>query len=262
MSPWALVLLIWAQSAVTPEQHLNRARTCYGVLDFTCADQALAQARAGMGGLSPELQEETWRLSAEVALSEGRVEAARIHLVALLTAFPRFAPRPGAWPPAWLEVLEDARRRVPDQTPPSVRLLPSKGPITAGNPLLIRAKIEDETGVDGAELVLPAGLLTMTSTGGALYTALLGPERVQAPGVKVAVRARDLYGRVGQSPEVFVKVEEKLASVVTPPPDEDAPAWWVWAAAGVVVVAGALTVALVATSGDDLEPVQGKIEWP
>ncbi len=262
MSPWALLLLVWAQSAVTPEQHLNRARTCYGVLDFTCADQALAQARAGLGGLSQELKEETWRLSAEVALSEGRTEAALIHLVALLTASPRFAPRPGAWPPVWLQALEDARQRVPDQRPPNVRLWAPEGPITAGTPLLIRAQIEDQTGVDRAELLLPSGRLTMTSTGGPIYTALLGAGAVQAPGLRLAVRAMDLYGRVGYSPEVFVIINEIPIPTAGASVEAGGPAWWVWAVAGVVVVAGALTVALVATSGDDLEPVQGKIEWP
>lgn len=259
MWSWALAALLTSQVVVTAEQHLNRARTCYVDLDFPCAERSLVEARQALKNLSPELAEEALRLSAEVALSEGRNTQAREHLVALLVRAPRFRPRAGAWPPPWVKVLDEALDKVPDQSPPKITLVGLPKQVALGAPLLVRAKIEDATGVDRAELLGFGSGLTMTSTGGALYTAIIGPEQLQPPTVRIAVEATDVYGRRQKTPETSIVVSNTTPA----PPSEESggPGWWVFAVAG-AVVAGAVVVALVATSGEDLSPVQGKISWP
>jgi hypothetical protein len=261
-----LVLLAIGQIEVTPEQQLNRARTCYGVLDFDCAEKSLALVRARLDRLAPELRDEALRISAEVALSRDRPADAERFLIDLLVRTPRFKPRDGAWPPAWRAALDRARNRVPDRAPPRVTISPLPSTLAPGTALLVRAIIVDATGVDRAELHLRGARMIMTSTGSATWSALVPPEQVRAPRLELSIWAMDLHGRATTTSTVIVPVAELQASLPPPAPPPAEPegggGWVIWVALGAAVVGGALAVALIATAGDEPGSVTARIQWP
>jgi hypothetical protein len=260
---FALALLV-AQLEVAPEQHLNRARVCMGALDFDCAERALVRVRSSLDLLTPELAREALSFSAEVALSTSRFEEAEQHLLELLLRDPGFKPDQSAWPPRWLAVLEAAKARVPDQDPPRIRVESPGDRLIAGREVVVRAFIEDPSGVERAVLHLePNVKIAMTSTGGP-YLGVIAGDRVRPPELRFRVTAYDRYGHgPGRSRTLVSSVVEPMAAPPPPPPPDDpvTSTWWFWTIIGAAVAGAAATTAAVVLA-PEAGTVTERLQWP
>ncbi len=278
-----------ARTAVTPARALARARVCRAALDYPCTERELAAARAGLSALPADSQRDVLALSAEVALAQGRREAADDHLDALLALDPTFEPPLDAWPPAWRARLDAARARAPDRLPPTLTV---HLPVAArpGEPVTVEVVAEDASGVSGVSLWLardapsPVGATggprsadeqarspretKLATTDGKTWRGTIAGGAVRGPALRLWVTAWDQRGngpaRWG-SPEA-----PKTLPVVAPPkppgPDEGgAPGatpkaergtplvdrWWFWAAIGAGLAATATgTYLLVRPEGE------------
>lgn len=240
-----LVLLLGQPAAAdtSPEQALIEAQGCLSALDFACAEAAYLTLVPRLGDLAPATAHDARVLGAEVALSTECWSEAERRLVAVLQAEPRFRPAAGAWPPAWLDVLAGARRRGPDRAPPTLRWAPPAH-ADAAQPLVVTAQAHDPSGIARATLHLSDTTLTMTSTDGVRFTAVVPAARVQAPAVSLWLEVSDNFDNVarGHGPDAphVVEVED----------DGALGTWWPWALAGGAVIAAGV-VAGLALRGDD-----------
>ncbi|MCC6622121.1 MAG: hypothetical protein IT385_12735 [Deltaproteobacteria bacterium] len=237
--------LVWSAAPdpePTPMPPLERARLCWAALDAECAEAALVEARAGLAALAPGERLAVLVMSAEVALSADRGDAAREHLRAALEIEPRLAP---AWPEAWLATLAEVRRTMPDRLPPTIRLeLPDSLP--PKRPALVRVHVDDPSGVSRVVVRVGGRELVCATTDGLLWQVEVPREMVKIPDLTVEAVAADRLGNEAS--------ERAVVAVVPPiaPPTRDPPVtsrWWFWTAIGVGVAAIATTVALVVDGG-------------
>ena len=263
MLAWALMVAAWGQPVPTPEHELNRARLCIGELDFDCATRALSSARARIDILAPSLAEEVLLLSAEVALSTDHFREAEPFLVDVLIRNPSFEPPPGAWPPAWQKALEKARSRVPDHEGPTITIDPIE-PVLAGTPIVVRAHVEDPSGIRQVTLHLTETPLevTMTSTQGTIFTGIIPAQAAVPPAIRFWIAAHDAYGNgpgVGGGTDAIYSVQ-----ISTPPsaPPRIYETWWFWTAVGTVVVGAAVTGVALATAGSEPSSLRLEVGWP
>ncbi len=250
---WLLLALV-GQLEVTPEQHVDRARACLNSLDFECAERAFQAVEPRLSALTPALAVEARILGAEAALSLERWTLAEARLLAVLVAQPRFAPPAEAWPPRWREVLEAARQRVPDRSPPRIAAdLPAEALL--GAPLLVRAGIHDPSGVDRPTLRVGDRALVMTSTDGRTFQAVVPAEQVVEPAVTLWIEAHDAFGNgPARSEARTIPVSPRVAA-------DEGSAWWLWALAGGAVIAGGITAAAL-LSAPEPGAVRLDIVWP
>lgn len=254
-SPWyaetvralgLLVLLLGQPTTspeVTPEQALLRAQGCLSALDFACAEAAYLSLVPRLGDLAPAAAHEARVLGAEVALSTERWPEAERRLLAVLLAEPRFRPAAGAWPPAWLDVLAAAKRHGPDRAPPVLGWAsPAEAP--AAQALVITARARDPSGIARATLHLDDAALTMTSTDGVTFTAVVPADRVRAPALALWLEVADNFDNVARAygPDAPHVVDISDSGALR--------AWWPWALAGGALIAAGVVTGL-ALSGDD-----------
>lgn len=246
-----LVLLLGQPAAaVAPEQALLQAQACLSTLDFACAEATYQALTARLDELTPAAALEARVLGAEVALSTERWIEAERRLLGVLLAEPRYRPVEGAWPPAWHDVLARARRRGPDQAPPTVRWVPPAA-APAAQPLVVMAQAHDPSGIARATLHLSDTALTMTSTDGVRFTAVVPAERVQPPSLTLWLEVADNFENVAREPGPDAHVVEV---------EDGGAAWWPWAVAGGALIAAGV-VAGLALSGDD-GSITVETVWP
>ncbi len=224
----------WAEE-VSPEGRLERARVCLAALDLECASREAEALATQVQGLDPKARQEALRVISEVRLATGRKAEALQSLVSLLDLAPDWSPPEGAWPPAWLEVLDQARRLAPDRLPPAIHGL-EWDPPTPGRPLTVRVLAEDPSGVGGVSVhrAIPGSApVSLATTDGRTWTGILPPEWVEPPEVRLYVEARDTLGngpsRLG-SPDA-----PRTVPVPWPPAPPSRPVleqWWFWTAVG------------------------------
>jgi len=226
------------------ETPLERALLCWAALDAECAEAALVIVRADLAALPPVDRVAALALSAEVALSADRGQAAREHLRAALELDPALAP---VWPDAWLAVLAEVRRMLPDRLPPTLRIeLPA--PLVPKRAARVHVHASDPSGV-GRVVVRVAGReLVCATTDGELWQTELPRDIVKLPDVILETVAADRLGNEAS------RVDVVPVAPPAPRPGEATPPltsrWWFWTAIGVGVAAIATTIVLV-TTGDE-----------
>ncbi len=250
----AALVPAWADD-LSPAERLERARVCYAALDLDCAAREAEALGAGIEALPFVDRPAAWRLVAEIRLATGRKAEALDALVSLLDLVPDWSPPEGAWPPAWLQVLDQARRLAPDRLAPAIRGV-EVGPAVAGRPLEVRVVAEDPSGVGSVTVVVvperpeggtpvgsvePAGWpsVALTTRDGRTWTGTVAAEWVQPPEVRFFVEARDA---LGNGPARLGTPRSPRTWPVSPPPRPPSiPAyerWWFWP----VIVLGAAAV--------------------
>ena len=257
-------------------ERLVRARLCMAALDYDCAREELALARAAADELGGAERQEALRMSAETALALELPREAERHLVDLLAVAPDFAPPPGAWPPAWREALDRARSLVPDTRPPRL-VVEAPARVEVGREAAFRVQAEDRSGVAGVALLvrLPAGAGTgavrfaMTTTDGRTWLGRVPAELVHGDALAVWIEASD---RVGNGPARWGSPEAPQRLPVVRPLPEPTPlleTWWLWTAIGVgaAVVAGVAVGAYYLSEPDRREPASPpraaiELVWP
>jgi hypothetical protein len=251
---------------------LERARVCRAALDFACAEEELAAARAGLGDLPPEVRVEVLVLSAETALSTGRRADAEAHLRGLLDLRPDWVPAAGSWPSGWVAALERVRDSLPDRLPPSLDAnLP--GDACAGRSAVVGVRARDRSGMGPVVLVLPGPppvRIPMTTSDGETWTATVPAERVAEPGVPFWIEAFDL---AGNGPATWGGPDRPRTLPVGPVPARPSRPlvrqWWFWTAIGAVAAGAAVGVYYLARprAGSSVGvPGPGRIDvevrWP
>ena len=243
-----LIALALTCAQVPASTHLEEATACMGVADFPCAEAALRDARAALASAPDPVRHDVLELSAELAVKLDHREEAREHLAALRALDPDFDPGK-RWAPAWRELLEEVRATMPDRAAPTVEITPPL-PVAAGDPVEVRALIEDRSAVTSAVLVAGELRMPMTHIGGPEWVGRVLGEHVRAPFVVIAVEATDRWGNGPTRTEVTIPV------AAAPPPADvaaDAPefyeTWWFWTAVGAVVAGITVGAALGAADG-------------
>ncbi len=260
---WGWMALTTAVMAIasSPEQALNQAQLCISELDFSCAEAKLKQTRAQLDLLPAKDAKLALTLSAEVSLSLGRWKEAEEHLLALLILAPRFRPPQGAWQPKWLEAFQSARRRVPDQTPPQIKLQPVPSALV-GAPLVISAQIVDPSGISKAALRVSdfPRTITMTSTAGDTFTGLIPAKLIKVGAFGVTVEAWDSYDNGPARVRAQVEIAPLPKASAAPPITSQ---WWFWTllAAG-VAGAAAGTTAIILANRPEPNPIIVRLQWP
>ena len=270
---WTLATLgaAWAPLAahaaeLTAASHLERARVCRAALDVACVEAELAAARANPDGLSAAQRDDLLRLSAEAALAAERLEEARTYVADLLRAQPDFDPDPRAWPGPWRALLADVRASLPDEVAPRVDAR-APAAATAGQPIVVRAVVQDPAGIARVELVLTAPdavRLAMTDVGANTWEGTIPGELVRGDCVNLVVEAWD---RRGNGPGRSAPLGQPHRVVIASPVAEAPPIyerWWFWTAAGVAVavVATGLIIALDDPGPGAVHRVEGAVTWP
>lgn len=241
---------------------ITRARVCWAALDADCAEVALAECRGMFDMLPADEIMEVLRLSAEVALSSDRGADARAHIQAALERDPRFAP--DGWPAAWLAVVDEVRKILPDRLPPELAPeLPESAPPT--KPLRVAVRARDASGVASVTVTAAGVAYACLTADGELWSVELPRDIVKVPDLSLDIAAID---RAGNSARVT-----RVVPVIIPPkpPEPDVPLtsrWWFWTAIGAgaaALVTGA--VLLAGGESDGLTPARtGSIgilpEWP
>jgi len=251
---WAIALVVVAQAPA--EQQLERARTCFSALDFSCASETLAGLREKLAALSPELVREILVLDIEVMLSTERWNDAQHALVELLQREPGFVPKAGAWPPEWEAVLAKARRRAPDPIAPEVLEIIAPPASLRRQPIAVQARIRDNVGVRDAKLRLidPAKTIPMATTDGLLFEATIPAESTDQARVAFEIHARDETGNEATPLASSVALSEEDVAVTS--------RWWFWTLVGAAAVAAIGVGVGAGTASDDSGIVEARISWP
>lgn len=220
---------------LSPAERLERARVCFAALDLECATREAEALAPHVDALDLPARRDALRLVSEVRLATGRKAEALDALVSLVDLSPDWSPPEGAWPPAWIQVLEQARRLAPDRSPPVIRdVSPDHG--VAGRPLDLRVTVEDPSGVGSVKVfhaTAEDASVVLVTRDGRTWTGTLPPEWVRAPEVRFWVEATDT---VGNGPARLGTPASPRSIPVSPPPKPPSRPvvrqWWFWTAVG------------------------------
>jgi len=256
----------------SPQQSLERAQICIDALDYECAKEELAKARALGDALSPEEQIRLYELVALTALTLGQQADAEEELRKLLDIRPDFSPQAGSWPPNWLNVLERVRRGMPDRQAPRIVAPEQMAPGYVGHDWPVRIQVLDTGGVAAVTLFLHVhgevkNISLATSDGQHWQTvvpAVWLPEERLSYWVEAFDRAGNGPSRLGSIDDpLMLRLGEKMLSAPQPLYKK----WWFWTLVGGVVAAGGTTLYLISGSGESPPGIPtGKlnveIQWP
>jgi hypothetical protein len=101
-----------------------------------------------------------------------------------------------------------------DTTPPAVTLDVPAGGVPAGEPLTVRAKLVERTGIGRVEYSTDGKVWVEMTPGAKAYTADIDTRTLPLGKIRISVRAYDLAGNVGESSK-DVSVTDEAAPVVT-----------------------------------------------
>jgi tetratricopeptide (TPR) repeat protein len=271
------VHLIWGglvahAQDLAAQQGLERAQICIDALDYECAQQELAKARALSQTLAPEEKARLHELGAVTALSLGEQAAAEEELRKLLELRPDYEPQQGSWPPNWLNVLQRVRKGMPDRRPPRIVAPEQVAPGYTGHDWSMRIRVLDPGGVAAVTLFLRVEgemkNISLATSDGENWKCTVPAQWVNGEALLYWVEA---YDRSGNGPSkhgsidepLTLKLGEKVSGIHQPVYKK----WWFWTAIGGVVAAGGATFYLMSGSGESVPPIQTgnidvEIQWP
>lgn len=271
------VHLLWGgfvvhAQGVAVNQSLERAQICIDALDYECAKQELAKARAISQDLPPEESARLHELGAVTALSLGEQADAEEELRKLLELRPEYEPKQGSWPPNWLNVLQRVRRGMPDRSPPRIVAPKEVAPGYIGHDWNLRIQVLDPGGVAAATFFLRVDgevkNISLATSDGEYWQCTVPGEWMKGEALTYWVEA---YDRSGNGPSQYGSIDEPLSQKLGEKMfGVDQPMykkWWFWTAVGGVVAAGGATLYLMSGAGESTPPIQTgninvEIQWP